>query len=93
MIEEAKLTYSPLGKLFEKEKRTTQEQGKKQVEVLQFLKPNEQQIQVYQLHTKLIEDIFPKGLLNKNLKRNYSTSSKKNKKLIEIELKELLKEF
>ena len=39
MINEAKFTYSPLGKAFEKETKTIEEQGKKQIEALANLKP------------------------------------------------------
>ena len=46
MIEQAKFTYSPLGKAFEKQAKTIEDQGKKQVEALANLKPKE---------TKLIE--------------------------------------
>ena len=40
--------------------------GEKQVESPQSLKPNKQQIQAHQLQQqiKLLEDIFPKALLN-----------------------------
>ena len=68
MVEETKLSYSRLGKLFEKQKKAIKEQGKNQIEVLQSLKPNWQQIQIYQGHTNLIEDIFLKGLINKKVK-------------------------
>ena len=33
IIEQAKFTYSPLGKVFEKQIKTTEDQGKKQVDV------------------------------------------------------------
>ena len=39
IIKQAKLTYSPLGKAFEKETKTIEDQGKKQVETLKGLKP------------------------------------------------------
>ena len=39
IIEQATFTYSPLGKAFEKQIKTTEEQGKKQVEALEILKP------------------------------------------------------
>ena len=39
MIEQAKFTYSPLGKALEKQKKIIEEQGKKQVEALEVLKP------------------------------------------------------
>ena len=48
IIEEAKCTYSPLGNVFEKEIKTIEDQGKKQVDALEKLKPKEQ--------TKPIED-------------------------------------
>ena len=41
MIEQAKFTYSPLGKAFEKQIKTIEDQGKKQVDALENLKPKE----------------------------------------------------
>ena len=55
IIEQAKFTYSPLGKPFEKQIKTTEDQDKKQVEALNTLKSN------YQLTT---EDVIPKNALN-----------------------------
>ena len=48
IIEQAKFTYSPLGKVFEKQIKTIEDQGQKQVEAIKDLKPKEQ--------TKAIED-------------------------------------
>ena len=48
VIEQATFTYSPLGKAFEKQIKTIQDRGKKQVDALESLKPKEQ--------TKPIED-------------------------------------
>ena len=48
IIEQARFTYSPLGKAFEKQINTIEDQGKKQIDALESLKPKEQ--------TKLIED-------------------------------------
>ena len=48
IIEQARFTYSPLGKAFEKQIKTIEDQGKKQVDALESLKPKEQ--------TKPIED-------------------------------------
>ena len=48
IIEQAKFTYSPLGKAFEKRLKTIEDQGQKQVKALENLKPKQQ--------TKLIED-------------------------------------
>ena len=42
IIEQAKFTYSPLGKAFEKQIKTIEDQGKKQVHALESLKPKEQ---------------------------------------------------
>ena len=41
IIEQAKFTYSPLGKSFEKQIKTIEDLGKKQVEALENLKPKE----------------------------------------------------
>ena len=41
IIEQAKFTYSPLGKAFEKKIKTIQDQGKKQVDILDTLKSKE----------------------------------------------------
>ena len=40
IIDQAKLTYSPLVKAFEKQRKTIEDQGKKQVDALVALKPN-----------------------------------------------------
>ena len=48
IIEQAKFTYSPLGKTFEKQIKTIEDQGEKQIDALKDLKPKEQ--------TKPIED-------------------------------------
>ena len=42
IIEEAKFTYSPLGKSFEKQIKTIEDQGQKQVTAIEDLKPEEQ---------------------------------------------------
>ena len=41
IIEQAKFTYSPLGKAFEKQAKTIEDQGKKQIDALADLKPKE----------------------------------------------------
>ena len=47
IIEQAKFTYSPLGKAFEKQIKKIEDQGQKQVEALKNLKPKEQkQLQI-----------------------------------------------
>ena len=47
IIEQAKFTYSPLGKLFKKEIQTIEDQGKKQIDALESLKPKEQKKQFH----------------------------------------------
>ena len=47
IIEQAKFTYSPLGKPFEKQTKTIEDQGKKQADALktlEFLKPKKSKI-------------------------------------------------
>ena len=39
IIEQVRFTYSPLGKAFEKQIKTIEDQGKKQVDALESLKP------------------------------------------------------
>ena len=46
IIEHPTFTYSPLGKTFEKQTKTIAEQGKKQVEALEVLKPNTQKLTI-----------------------------------------------
>ena len=41
ITEQAKFSYSPLGKAFEKQTKTIEDQGKKQVHALVALKPKE----------------------------------------------------
>ena len=55
IIEQAKSTCSPLGKAFEKQIKTIEDQGQKQVEALNTLKSNNQ---------LTIEDVIPKNALN-----------------------------
>ena len=42
IIEQTKFTYSPLGKAFDKQIKTIEDQGKKQVDALKKLKPKEE---------------------------------------------------
>ena len=41
IIEQAKFTYSPLGKAFEKQTKTIEDQGKKQIDALKSLKSSD----------------------------------------------------
>ena len=42
IIEQTKFTYSPLGKVFDKQIKTIDDQGKKQIDALEKLKPKEE---------------------------------------------------
>ena len=44
IIEQTKFTYSPLGKAFDKQIKTIEDQGKKQVDALNNLKPSDKDI-------------------------------------------------
>ena len=55
IIEQAKFTYSPLGKTFQKQTKTIEDQGKKQVDALADLKPKETKPNEY-------DDYFINGL-------------------------------
>ena len=66
IIEQARFTYSPLGKAFEKQIKTIEDKGQKQIDSLECLKPKEQ--------TKSIEEIFPEGYDKKCFKNSAQTS-------------------
>ena len=55
IIEQTKFTYSPLGKAFEKQIKTIEDQGQKQGDALNTLKSNNQ---------LTVEDVIPKNALN-----------------------------
>ena len=76
IIEQARFTYSPLGKAFEKQIQTIKDQGEKQIDVLKDLKPKEQ--------TKSIEGIFPEGYETVEIKNKINKIKEHKKKLIEI---------
>ena len=44
IIDEAKFSFSPLGKAFEKQAKAIEDQGKNQVSVLKAVKPNTQEL-------------------------------------------------
>ena len=60
IIEQARFTYSPFGKALEKQTKTIEDQGKKQVEAFNTLKSNNQ---------LTIEDVIPKNALNNEAKK------------------------
>ena len=62
VIEQATFTHSPLGKAFEKQIKTIEDQGTKQAEDLKSLKPAENQ------ELESIEGLFPKKMRNNEIK-------------------------
>ena len=62
IIEQAKFTFSPFGKAFEKLIKAIEEQGKNQVEASEVLRPKKNQ----ELET--IEGIFPKKIRHNEIK-------------------------
>ena len=60
IIEQAKFTYSPLGRAFEKQTKTIEDQGKKQIDALADLKPKE--IKPRETKPNKYGDYFPDGL-------------------------------
>ena len=64
IIEQAKFTYSPLGKAFERQTKTIEDQRKKQVKALKDLDLKEE--------TKSIEEIFPKDYESDKMKNKLS---------------------
>ena len=71
IIEQARFTYSPLGKAFEKQTKAIEDQGQKQIEALNTLKSNNQ---------LTIEVVIPKNALNND------EAKKELDKIIEIEI-------
>ena len=60
IIEQAEFTHSPLGKAFEKQTKTIEDQGKKKVDALKNLKPNTQEL--------VIKNLIPEDILNEKAK-------------------------
>ena len=56
IIEQAKFTYIRVGKAFEKQIKTIQDQGKKQIKALKTFKSENEEL--------TIEDVIPKSALN-----------------------------
>ena len=73
IIEQAKFTYSPLGKAFEKQTKTVEDQGRKQVKALTDSKPKKQ--------AKSIKGIFPEGYKSAEIKNELSKTKEYEKKV------------
>ena len=72
IIEQARFTYSPLGKAFEKQVKTIEDQGQKQVDALNTLKSNNQ---------LTVKDVIPKNALNNDEAKKSLIELKKQKKM------------
>ena len=72
IIEKAKLTYSPLGKAFEKQIKTIEKQGKKQFEALKVLKLNIQKL--------TIKDAIPENTLTEEARNELNKIKEIEKK-------------
>ena len=72
MIEQAKFAYSRLGKVFEKQTKAIEEQGKKQFEALDVFKPEKK-------WKKKVKGLFPKiwELMKKKMKQIKIKNGKK----------------
>ena len=81
IIEQAKFTYSPLGKAIEKQIKTIKDQGKKKVETLKALKPEENQ------ELESIERVFPKKIRNNENKNKIGEIKKWEEKIKKKDLK------
>ena len=88
ILEQAKFTYSPLGKAFVKQIKTVEGQGKKQTEALKYLKPKGQTKEIEGKSDNKIINQLPQiylmillhiGLLNKinKVKMNNKNSEQK----------------
>ena len=71
IIEQAKFTYSPLGKAFEKQTKTIKDQGEKQIEAIQ---DNKKQLANTQELT--IKSINPENILNDEAKKEMDKISR-----------------
>ena len=72
VIEQAKFTYSPLGKVFGKQIKIIEDQGKKQIKALEDLKPKEQ--------TKSTKGIFQEGYESVEIKKEINKTKEYEKK-------------
>ena len=64
IIKQAKFTYSPRSKSFEKQTKTIEDQGQKQIDALKNLKSNTQEL--------TIKNIIPEDVLNDEAKNELS---------------------
>ena len=77
IIKQAKFTYSPLGKPFEKQTKTVEDQGKKQIDALKSLESPDKQL-------PSIKDFVSKERLNPEIANVIKKLKKKKERLIEV---------
>ena len=83
VIEQAKFTYSPLGKALQKQAKTIKEQGEKQIEALK--KHEEKQVEPLQAlepQESIKELLQPESMLNEETRREVGAIKEIEKKLI-----------
>ena len=78
MVEQTNFTYSALGRVFKKQTKTAEDQGKKPAEALQFFNPKQQ--------LKSVKDLFPKNLFNTKAKDDMEKLKQKKKIIKEDEI-------
>ena len=74
IIRQAKFTYSPLGKAFEKQTKSIKDQGKKQVNALKSLKPSDKELTP-------IKDFIPEEDLNPEIINEIKKIEEEEKKV------------
>ena len=74
IIEQAKFSYSPLGKAFQKQTKTIEDQGKKQVDVLKSLNSSDKQL-------PSIRDFMSKEKLNSEIFNEIERTEKEEEKV------------
>ena len=82
IIEKAKFTYSPLGEALEKQIKTIEDQGIKQIKALKALKPEENKEDI-----KSVEGIFSKGMRTNEIKNEIDEIKKWEEKIKRKDLK------
>ena len=75
IIEQAQFTYSPLGKVLEKQLKTIEDLGIKQVEALLALKQEENQ------ELESIEGLFPNNMRTNEMKNEIDEIKKEQEKI------------
>ena len=88
IIEQAKFTYSPLGKAFEKQIKLIEDQRIKQVEALKGLKSEEDKQDI-----KSIEGIFPKDMRTNEIKNEIVEIKNSEEKIKRKDLKYEIKKI